>query len=800
MFIEQLDSRRLLAAGSVDRSFGRSGAVLGRALLPVETDFPSLDLLEAFTQPDRSTLVVARGVGLRPIDDTPYSSAAVAYRLKTDGSVDRTFAGSGFAILQVDRSMDFTEPLAAAVDRAGRLVIAAAVGRSPYYDHEQREGALSVLRLTRDGQLDQTFSGDGVAPLQHPAVAGREHDFNRRHSGVGVDAAGRIVVAVNRFDRPDTVTLVRLRDDGSFDRTFDADGQRTLTAAAVSHLGIDADNRVVFAGSRANGANEVYRLTARGKIDQSFSGDGRIVASANGFDFGQLGGLVVTHGGSIAVVGASAADNTSFAARFDSTGRPDAAFGSGGLVRLDAAIIPEGVSTFPSRLVVRNDGALTIGLGFRSNPGQAILRLSSRGSLVYLRRLNADRFDAQLLGQQPDGKLLFAEYQNIFRTTATGEVDHSFDSRPLLAAYQTTGVVDASGRFNAGLTTGGAFGTVRFSPTGALDRSHGDRGVLLRGVSEQIREGVSVGAPDVYAFGDGRVAIITQGNESDGDGIAGLFFMQQPAGTVDPRFPDPSGSEHFAPIESTGQEAQKSAGGIFTVFWRDYTYSTHHLMMFAPDGRSVGAIGYVDLDAARGFAPSSAVPIRGGAGGLYVTGASIDPYGEPQISGPPSLRRRVNGEYDRTFGDNGVLRNFDGSLVAAQSDASVLYTRPGRTGLFRLKFDGSPDGTFGNRGVAAAGFDHFDVDAAGRIIAWRMLTTGGADGDVQVMRLTRNGKIDPTFGGGDGVTVVDTRLPSGSGRQTDVLVTPDNRLVVTAWTRFNGSSGVTWSATRLTGD
>jgi L-fucose mutarotase/ribose pyranase (RbsD/FucU family) len=64
------------------------------------------------------------------------------------------------------------------------------------------------------------------------------------------------------------------------------------------------------------------------------------------------------------------------------------------------------------------------------------------------------------------------------------------------------------------------------------------------------------------------------------------------------------------------------------------------------------------------------------------------------------------------------------------------------------------------------------------------------------MRFSQNGKVDTTFGGGDGLIIVDAKLPSTA--TANVIVDTNDNLVVTA--HRQSASAISWSATRILGD
>lgn len=106
-------------------------------------------------------------------------------------------------------------------------------------------------------------------------------------------------------------------------------------------------------------------------------------------------------------------------------------------------------------------------------------------------------------------------------------------------------------------------------------------------------------------------------------------------------------------------------------------------------------------------------------------------------------------------------------------------TRPRGTDMARLLANGSPDGSFGERGVVTLGFSVADVavQSNGRIVAVGSDSGGGGPGDrsMVVAGLLPNGRTDASFGD-DGMRVIEFGQPEERGR--GVTITADDKVVV----------------------
>lgn len=126
----------------------------------------------------------------------------------------------------------------------------------------------ALQRFNPDGQLDTHFGNDGVLYLS-PAMGFGED------SVISLQTNGKIVV-MGHGEGDTLATVVRLNADGSFDTTFGANGTVTFEAGTPVALTVQADGKIVAAGTN-NGDFSVIRLNTDGSLDTSFgSQDGKL--------------------------------------------------------------------------------------------------------------------------------------------------------------------------------------------------------------------------------------------------------------------------------------------------------------------------------------------------------------------------------------------------------------------------------------------------------------------------------------------------------------------------------------------
>ena len=223
-------SEAAAAPGDLDESFSSDG------LLQPAVDF-SPRLLAALAD---GKLLAVGYVGL---------DLAVT-RYNADGSTDTSFGNAGRVVTPACRTLQDM-----AVDLQGRIVVAS---------NE------SVCRLTANGSLDSSFSGDGVAPMPIVVV------------DVAVDALGGVAVGGGYAG---DFAVARLSPDGAFDLTFSEDGLQVSEVGGsdlVTSLEFQTDGRLIAAGDAFNDANRsrsgILRYNADGSLDQGFGTLGRVTS------------------------------------------------------------------------------------------------------------------------------------------------------------------------------------------------------------------------------------------------------------------------------------------------------------------------------------------------------------------------------------------------------------------------------------------------------------------------------------------------------------------------------------------
>jgi uncharacterized delta-60 repeat protein len=257
-------------------------------------------------------------------------------RLNANGSLDTTFSGDGRKVFSWGAISRATAVLVLPNEK---LLIAGFSG--------PEGGNVQVARLKPDGALDTTFGTGGIATV----------DFGGDDFGVAIarQANGRILVAGRSTTAGAVVS--RLRANGAPDPDFGGgDGRVTVGAGSLSAVLVQPGGKILVAGNAGGSATmTVTRLKPDGSPDTTFDGDGTAT-----IDFGTLADIandaVLQGDGRIVVTGyTQQAVSSPAIARLNANGSPDATFGAAGKATVDF-----GVATFAQAVALQPNGRIVI--------------------------------------------------------------------------------------------------------------------------------------------------------------------------------------------------------------------------------------------------------------------------------------------------------------------------------------------------------------------------------------------------------------------------------------------------------
>lgn len=175
-------------------------------------------------------------------------------RLNIDGSFDKSFANSGKFILPVINTDSLRQSMALA--KNGKIYITGA-------SNDQ----FIVIALNSNGTFDSNFANNGILAFSF----GSGIDSN----SIQLDSNNKIVIAGDSFSGG-TINVIRLNNDGTFDKTF-TDGKSGPGKVAIPFslsatqrgLAIQKDNKILVSGT-ISGFFSVLRLQSNGSLDLNF--------------------------------------------------------------------------------------------------------------------------------------------------------------------------------------------------------------------------------------------------------------------------------------------------------------------------------------------------------------------------------------------------------------------------------------------------------------------------------------------------------------------------------------------------
>jgi uncharacterized delta-60 repeat protein len=229
------------------------------------------------------------------------------------GDLDPSFGGDGLAFATFkDGGQGFTGARGA----DGTLVVAGHSGLK-----------LAVARFLPDGSLDPAFGG-GDGRVLYAVGEG----YAQANDVLVMDDGRTLIAAYAVVNGRPAIHVLRLRADGTRDRSFSGDGVAATTfgvPATAGGLTLQPDGAVVVIGSAGAGA-VVLRYRTDGTPDPSFSGDGvfafdvGLAAPDEGVD------VALAPEGDLAIVGTSDDDSGIFTGRLNADGSFDGGFGGDG--------------------------------------------------------------------------------------------------------------------------------------------------------------------------------------------------------------------------------------------------------------------------------------------------------------------------------------------------------------------------------------------------------------------------------------------------------------------------------------
>jgi len=276
-------------------------------------------------------------------------------RLRTDGSLDKTFSEDGKKVFSWGSLSRATGVLPLP---NGKIVVTGFSG--------PETGNVKAARLTATGTLDTTFGTAGIATA----------DFGGDDFGIAAarQRNGRIVIVGESrptlSNDPSTAIVARLRSNGALDPDFDGDGRLLLPGlTTVNAVAIQPDRKILVAG---NGPDHsvmiVMRLNPNGTPDPTLGGDGTATVDFGGND-DFCNAIALQPDGKIVLAGYIAGGIVAVA-RLNSDGSPDGTFSTDGRATVDF-----GDPTFGNAVALQSNGRIVVAGDLTAGDKFAIARL-----------------------------------------------------------------------------------------------------------------------------------------------------------------------------------------------------------------------------------------------------------------------------------------------------------------------------------------------------------------------------------------------------------------------------------------
>jgi uncharacterized delta-60 repeat protein len=329
------------------------------------------------------------------------------------------------------------------------------------------------------GDLDLSFGTRGVAEAEIGSAAVAE--------GMALQPDGKIVLAGNSY--PFGVALARFMPDGQLDGLFGSGGTVAGPDGSAFAVASQADGKLVVSAWAGDGLMSVIRYRLDGSVDSAF-GSGGIASGPQG----DPRAIAVQTDAKIVVAGTSVGPDVSLFTllRFEPDGTPDAGFGSDGIVRTR---IGEGSGVWS--IALQPDGKI-VAAGWSTHSNEQVMTLaryetdgrldSTFGSGGVAQTTAGGAFSsAASVILQPDGRIVAAgsvfPKLAVARFLPDGTPDASFGS----GGATTTGTGGIAGAFALALQADGrlvvagsgpsVFTLLRFRADGTLDAEFGEEGI-----------------------------------------------------------------------------------------------------------------------------------------------------------------------------------------------------------------------------------------------------------------------------------------------------------------------------------
>jgi len=277
-YASEIAIAKLNPDGSFDESFDSDGKLTVN-LSTVENEYYSYSRFKIL--PNGEILIA----GIVQPPSTNFRNIFIA-RLKTDGSLDETFNGTGKTIVNLNTNPEIYDAYnmvyGITLQADGKILVVGNTTNPLGTDVD-----MVVLRINDNGSLDSSFDKDGILILHFS-------DNWDQCLSVALQNDGKIIVGGSSSTESATYfALARLNPDGSLDNSFDGDGKQTTDMGPywtdmINSFAIQPDGKIIAAGYteiiyNGIGGGGLVRYNTNGSIDSSFGDNGKVLSPYAGY-------------------------------------------------------------------------------------------------------------------------------------------------------------------------------------------------------------------------------------------------------------------------------------------------------------------------------------------------------------------------------------------------------------------------------------------------------------------------------------------------------------------------------------
>lgn len=411
------------------------------------------------------------------------------------GSLDNSFGSSGKVTTDLGATAS-SFGYAMAIQADGKILVA---GKN----YVSSTNDFALVRYNTNGTLDNTFDTDGIV----------SSDFFTASSVancIAIQADGKILVAGTDYGGTGSYGVARYNSNGTADMGFGTNGKAVACGGVCNSIAIQADGKILLAGTREDYVFQVARLNANGTPDSGFgtSGTGAYSvgpgATTSSFSFAYS--VLIQPDGKLILAGyyyyaPTGGTHRFVIARINSNGTNyDTGFGNGGNSYGDLVDPNMNMGSYNDNAfcaALQSDGKILVAGSANTSSANgdfAVMRLNGNGTLDYSFGNNGKTIvnigngveEVRSIAIQSDGKILLAGSTMgtgydfaLVRLNSTGSLDNSFDGDGKVTtnigagddfgsavAIQNDGKVLLAGRTMTGAK--GDFAVVRYNGTGTV--------------------------------------------------------------------------------------------------------------------------------------------------------------------------------------------------------------------------------------------------------------------------------------------------------------------------------------------